>query len=83
MAKRKAKKTAKKPQKVWLARDDDVSPYELYTTKPKKDELGGFYGSGPKGQYLKGFCPSAFEDYTGFTLSPGECCRVLIHIEKV
>ena len=83
MAKRKAKKPASKPQKVWLAREDDVSPYELYTTKPKKDEFGGFYESGPKCQYLKGFSPSAFEDYTGFTLEPGECCRVTIRIEKV
>lgn len=81
MAKRKPK-PASKPKKVWLSRDDDVSPYELYTTKPKKDEFGEFDESGHRCQLLNNFCPSAFEDTTGFTLSPGECCRVTIHIEK-
>ena len=84
MAKRKAKKTANKPKKVWLSRDGGFhGGYELFTTKPEKDEFGDFQESGPRCRWLKVFCPSAFEDITGFRLEPGECCRVTIHIEKV
>ncbi len=83
MAKRKAK-PASKPKKVWLCRDDNKDTnYVLFTTKPDKNEYGKFHESGPKGRFLKDFCHSAFEDTTGFTLPPGECCRVTIHIEKV